>query len=144
MAEKIPAEITERYEKLKSSIHHYRYLYHVENKEEISPEALDSLKAELVSLEKEYPSLITADSPSQRVAGQPLAKFQKVTHKVPQWSLNDVFDEIEIREFDARIKRMLKAETGKDINPVYTCELKIDGLNVVLEYINGALVMAAI
>ena len=143
MAEKIPAEITERYEKLKSSIHHYRYLYHVENKEEISPEALDSLKAELVSLEKEYPSLITADSPSQRVAGQPLAKFQKVTHKVPQWSLNDVFDETEIREFDARIKRMLKAETGKDINPVYTCELKIDGLHVVLEYINGALVTAA-
>ncbi len=143
MAKKIPQEITARYEKLKSSVNHYRYLYHVENKEEISPEALDSLKSELVAIENEYPSLITADSPSQRVAGVPLAKFQKVQHKVPQWSLNDVFDEAEIREFDARIRRMLKIETGKDISPTYACELKIDGLHVVLEYRKGKLAVAA-
>ncbi len=143
MASEIPKKITDRYEKLKRSIHQYRYLYHVENKEEISPEALDSLKAELVAIEAEYPALITPDSPSQRVAGAPLAKFEKVVHKVPQWSLNDAFDEADIREFDARVKRMLKAETGKDIAPTYTCELKIDGLHVVLEYVSGKLVTAA-
>lgn len=143
MAGRIPQEVRDRYEKLKKSIHHYRYLYHVENREEISPEALDSLKAELVALEAEFPSLITPDSPSQRVAGQPLPKFQKAVHKVPQWSLNDAFDEEEMREFDARIRRMLKTETGKDISPAYMCELKIDGLHVVLEYKKGLLEVAA-
>jgi len=143
MAEKIPQEIKERYEKLTKSVNHYRYLFHVENKEEISPEALDSLKAELVALEERYPGLITPDSPSQRVSGKPLSKFQKVTHKVLQWSLNDAFDEAEIKEFDARIKRMLKTEMGKDIEPAYMCELKIDGLHIVLEYKKGKLVTAA-
>jgi DNA ligase (NAD+) len=143
MATKVPKDTQDRYEKLKRSIHHYRYLFHVENKEEISPEALDSLKAELVAIEAQYPSLVTPDSPSQRVAGQPLSKFEKVNHKVPQWSLNDAFDEEEIREFDARVRRMLKTETGKDISPAYTCELKIDGLHVVLEYVKGDLITAA-
>jgi DNA ligase (NAD+) len=143
MKSNVPEKVSARYEKLKTSINHYRYLYHVENKEEISPEALDSLKAELVAIEAEYPSLITPDSPSQRVAGAPLAKFEKVVHKVPQWSLNDAFDESEIREFDARIRRMLKSETGKDIVPAYMCELKIDGLHTVLEYKKGKLDTAA-
>lgn len=143
MTDDIPQSIRVRYEKLKKSIHHYRYLFHVENKEEISPEALDSLKSELTHIENEYPSLITPDSPSQRVAGTALAKFEKVVHKVPQWSLNDAFDEKEIRDFDSRVKRMLKAETGKDISPSYTCELKIDGLHIVLEYVDGVLVTAS-
>jgi DNA ligase (NAD+) len=143
MALKIPQETKERYEKLKKSINHYRYLYHVENKEEISPEALDSLKHELVQIESAYPTLITPDSPSQRVAGTALAKFSKVTHKVPQWSLNDAFDEAEIREFDARVKRMLRSELKKEVHPTYTAELKIDGLHVVLEYKKGLLAVAA-
>lgn len=143
MVNKVSKEVRERYKKLVQSVNHYRYLFHVENKEEISPEALDSLKAELVALERTYPDLITPDSPSQRVAGTPLSKFEKVVHKVPQWSLNDAFDEDEIREFDARVKRMLKTETGKDVQPSYTCELKIDGLHVVLEYENGVLITAA-
>jgi DNA ligase (NAD+) len=143
MKSNVPEKVKERYEKLKTSINHYRHLYHVENKEEISPEALDSLKAELVTLESEYPTLITPDSPSQRVAGAPLAKFEKVVHKVPQWSLNDAFDESEIREFDARVRRMLKSETGKDTMPAYMCELKIDGLHTVLEYKKGKLDTAA-
>ena len=143
MLKTVPQEISERYKKLKQSVNRYRHLYHVENVEEISPEALDSLKAELVALESEYPTLITPDSPSQRVAGAPLSKFEKVVHKVPQWSLNDAFDEDEIREFDARIKRMLKTETGENVHPTYTCELKIDGLHVVLEYEKGVLKTAA-
>jgi DNA ligase (NAD+) len=139
----VPEEIRTRYEKLKKSINHHRYLSHVENKTEISAEALDSLKDELVHIEKEYSSLVTPDSPSQRVAGTALPKFEKVTHKVPQWSLNDAFEEEDVREFDARVRRMLKTETGKDIQPQYTCELKIDGLHVVLEYVDGVLVTAA-
>ena len=72
MAKNIPQDVQVRYDKLKHSINRYRHLFHVENKEEISPEALDSLKAELVSLEEKYPSLITPDSPSQRVGGAAL------------------------------------------------------------------------
>jgi DNA ligase (NAD+) len=137
------AKITERIEKLRETIRKHRYNYHVLNIEEISIEALDSLKNELSKLETQYPSLITPDSPTQRVAGEPLKAFKKVPHKVAQWSFNDAFDDNDMQEFDARIKRMLKQKTGKDINPEYTCELKIDGLKVVLEYVDGVLVTAA-
>ena len=131
MAKKIPAEVRTRYEKLKDTINEYRYEFHVNNVEVVSPEALDSLKHELVAIETEYPGLITPDSPSQRVAGEPLAAFQKVTHAVPQWSLNDAFTEDEVRDFDTRVKRMLKAALNQDVTPTYSCELKIDGLHVV-------------
>ncbi|MCK5059638.1 MAG: NAD-dependent DNA ligase LigA [Candidatus Pacebacteria bacterium] len=135
--------IKKRYERLKKTIDQYRYDYHTLNKETISPEALDSLKYELVSIEKEYPKLITPDSPSQRVAGEPLKGFKKVAHKIPQWSFNDAFTEEDMRDFDLRVKRFLKTELGKDISPEYTCELKIDGLKIVLEYEKGVLKTAA-
>jgi DNA ligase (NAD+) len=98
---------------------------------------------ELVDLEREFPSLITPDSPSQRVAGKPLPQFKKITHTVTQWSFNDAFSPDDMREFDARVRRFLKQETGKDLVPTYLCELKIDGLKVVLEYKNGMLKTAA-
>jgi DNA ligase (NAD+) len=132
-------EILKRYTQLKETVNQYRYAFHVENKEIISAEALDSLKEELVQIEKEFPSIITSDSPTQRVAGTALDKFQKITHKVPQWSLNDAFTKEDIVEFDTRVKRILEKEYGKSIQPTYTCELKIDGLHVVLEYIDGLL-----
>lgn len=140
---KAPQDIVDRYEKLKETVAYHRRLSHVENRNEISEEALDSLKHELVAIETEYPALITPDSPTQRVAGEPLAEFEKVVHKVPQWSLNDVFDESEIRAFDVRVKRMLEKALGRSAHPTYTCELKIDGLHVVLEYKNGLLDTAA-
>jgi len=138
----IPADIQKRYTKLKDTINRYRTLYHVYDKEEISQEALDSLKHELTDLEKEYPALIAPDSPSQRVAGEPLPGFKKVRHKVAQWSFNDAFTEDEIREFDKRVKRFIKAAhlSGQ---PTYVNELKIDGLKVVLEYEKGVLKTAA-
>jgi DNA ligase (NAD+) len=132
-------ETKERYEKLKKSIGYYRRQYHVYDKEEISPEALDSLKHELTEIEKQHPELVTADSPSQRVAGTPLPEFKKVKHKVTQWSFNDVFSPEEFAEFDARMKRMLK--TTEPIE--YICELKIDGLKIILEYEKGVLKTAA-
>ncbi len=137
MRNAIPKEIQKRYEKLKQTINTHRRLYHVHDREDISPEALDSLKYELVKIEEEYPLLITADSPSQRVAGEPLKQFKKVRHKVPQWSFNDAFTEEDIRAFDERVRRALGAR------PSYVCELKIDGLKVVLEYQKGLLTTAA-
>lgn len=135
-------ETIERLAKLRAAIDHYREQYHVYDKEEISPEALDSLKDELVRIETQYPELVTPDSPSQRIAGRPLAAFKKVKHKVPQWSLGDIFSEEDMREFDERVKRMLFQELGKHIVPTYVCELKIDGLKLVLEYQKGKLVLA--
>jgi DNA ligase (NAD+) len=118
------------------------------DKEEISAEALDSLKRELAELEYSHPELITKDSPSNRIAGEPLKQFEKVEHKVSQWSYNDAFTEDHIRDFDQRVKRFIKESFGevgtkKVPNPTYVCELKIDGLKVVLEYVKGELVCAA-
>ena len=139
---KIPPEIKERYTKLKDTINHYRRLYHVYDKAEVSDAARDSLMHELAEMEREYPSLITSDSPTQRVAGKPLPQFKKVPHKVAQWSFNDAFTEEDMREFDARTKRFLKNEFG-GVQPTYINELKIDGLKVVLEYEQGILKTAA-
>jgi len=135
-------ETIARLQKLKETIEYHRNLYHVHDKEEISSEALDSLKDELKKIEEEYPSLLTPDSPSQRVAGKPLDYFKKIKHKVPQWSFNDAFTEEDIIEFDKRVKKFLKASLSRDCFPTYTCELKIDGLKVVLEYQNGFLYSA--
>ncbi len=136
-------EAKKRISKLRDAINTYRYQYHVLNNLEISEEALDSLKKELVDLEAQFPDLITPDSPSQRVAGAPLAQFKKVLHKVTQWSFNDAFSADDLREFDARMRRMLKQESKKDLVPTYMCELKIDGLKIVLEYEKGLLKTAA-
>ncbi len=139
----LPRETVERIEKLRAVIEHHRYNYHVLNKEEISEAALDALKQELVTLETQYPELITADSPTQRVAGAPLPGFKKITHTVRQWSFNDAFSESDVRDFDERISRMLKKEVGQDISPSYVCELKIDGLKIVLTYEKGKFIHAA-
>jgi len=138
------ANIKERMKKLILAIEHHRYNYHVLDKEEISAEALDSLKRELSNLEAMYPELVDENSPSLRVAGVPLKQFEKVIHKVPQWSFNDAFTEEDMREFDARVGRMLNsALSTENVNYTYDCELKIDGLKVVLEYKDGVLVQAA-
>jgi DNA ligase (NAD+) len=141
-------EIKERVFKLRESIEHHRYNYHVLDNEEISAEALDSLKRELSELENSHPELVDANSPSARIAGEPLRQFVKVPHKVAQWSYNDAFTEADMRAFDERVKRFVKEALGevgtaRVPNPTYVCELKIDGLKVVLEYVDGKLVVAA-
>lgn len=139
MTSNAPKAVIDRLNKLKSAIEKYRYEYHVLDKASISEEALDSLKHELVQIEAEYPGLVTPDSPSQRVAGEPLPEFKKVRHVVPQWSLNDAFSPEEVREFDARVKRFLVQGGVNDPKPTYTCEHKIDGLHIVLTYEKGEL-----
>ena len=126
-----------RIEKLRKVIRHHRYLYHVLDKQEISDTALDSLKRELGELEEKYPLFVTPDSPTQRVGGRPLPKFEKIKHKVLQWSFNDAFTEDEIRDFDKRVKKNLGKST------TYTCEPKIDGFKIILTYKKGVLQTAA-
>lgn len=132
-------EAKRRIDELRKVIDYHRHLYHVEDRSEISPEALDSLKHELSTLESEYPEFLSEDSPTQRVAGKPLDKFEKVEHQIRQWSFNDAFDEEEIRAFDIRVKKVLEKELGKSVSPTYTCELKIDGFKIILTYVDGEL-----
>ena len=140
---KTKEDARERLSSLRKTIEYHRYLYHVLNKSEISPEALDALKHELVLIEAAYPDLVTPDSPSQRVAGKPLKGFKKIKHTVPQWSFNDAFSPAEMNDFDVRVHNMLAKELARKVNPSYVCELKIDGLKIVLTYEKGILVTAA-
>ncbi len=138
----VPKDVRERYEKLKASINRYRIAYHVYDREEIPESARDSLMHELAGIEARYPALVTPDSPTQRVAGEPLPQFKKVRHAVPQWSFNDAFSPEELREFDKRVKKLLRSRFG-EVNPTYVCELKIDGLKIVFTYEKGLLKTAA-
>ncbi|OHA59827.1 MAG: hypothetical protein A2589_03235 [Candidatus Vogelbacteria bacterium RIFOXYD1_FULL_46_19] len=131
-------EAKQRLAQLRVLIDRERYLYHVEDRGELSEAALDSLKKELTNLESHWPDLVTSDSPSQRVAGEPLEKFEKVVHAVRQWSFDDAFSEEDIRAFETRVIKNLGGE-----RPTYTCELKIDGLKIVLTYNQGRLATAA-
>jgi len=141
-AQTISDDIRERVAHLREAIGKYRGLYHQEDESPISPEALDSLKRELSELEAAYPELKTPDSPTQKVAGGVRAGLAKVRHEVPQWSLDDAFTEDDVRAFDERVRRTLTKAGNND--PVsYDCELKIDGLHVVLTYEHGELKTAA-
>ena len=123
-------EAKQRIEKLKKEINHHRYLYHVLDRGEISDEALDSLKKELADLEGKFPEFITPDSPTQRVGGRALEKFEKVAHRIPMLSFNDAFSRDDMEEWEERMARLLPHTR----HPSYFCELKIDGLAIALEY----------
>ncbi len=131
-----------RAKQLRETIQKYRSLYHERDESPISPEALDSLKYELAKLEEEFPELVTIDSPTQVVAGVVLPELSKIAHLAPQWSLDDAFTTDDVRAFDERVRRAL-VKVGITKAPVYSAELKIDGLHIVLTYQGGALVSAA-
>ena len=130
-------QVKKRIEKLKKVINYHRYLYHVLDKQEISPAALDSLKKELFDLEQEYPEFVTEDSPTQRVEGKPLEKFKKTRHPSPMLSFNDAFSEGDMRNWEERLKKLLNKKEIENLN--YFCELKFDGLAIELIYISGVL-----
>lgn len=132
-------EANERIEKLKELIEKYRYSYHVLDKSEVSAEVNDSLKHELQELESQFPDLITSDSPTQRVGGKPLEKFQKVTHETPMLSLVDAFSLDEVKEWQNRNQKILSDTTDSG----YFAEIKIDGLAVSLIYENNKFVRGA-
>ena len=149
-------EVKKRIDKLKKVIDYYRYQCHVLDKQEIPEGALDSLKHELYQLEQQFPEFITLDSPTQRVAGEPLKEFKKVEHKTPMLSLEDVFSERELQDWENYLKtraRQSRAKGEKESEALfdlaetqaleYFCELKIDGLAVSLIYEKGVFVIGA-
>ncbi|MDQ5952106.1 MAG: ligase, partial [Patescibacteria group bacterium] len=131
-------EAAERILKLRKLIEKYRYEYHVLDTQEVSDAVNDSLKHELYTLEQVYPEFITPDSPTQRVGGAPLDKFQKITHVSPMLSMEDVFSFAELVDWETRL---LKIREGKPVD--YYAMLKIDGLAVSLVYENGVLMTGA-
>ena len=139
----VPVRIKNRAKKLRKIIAVYRISYHEKDQDKISPEALDSLKHELVQLETAYPELITPESPTQKVAGSALPELTNVRHVVRQWSFDDIFNKEELYAFDERVRRGLLKAFGREVVPTYDCELKIDGFKIVLTYKNGVLETAA-
>ena len=112
-------DIAQRIEELREEIRRHDRLYYVENAPEISDREYDMLFAELKELESQHPELVTPDSPTQRVAGEPLEAFATVRHAVPMLSIDNTYDPDELRDFD---KRVAKALRGEDYD--YVVELK--------------------
>lgn len=128
--------IEKRIDELINIINEANYNYHVLDNPTITDQEYDKYLQELYELEEKYPELLRDDSPTKKIGGEVLEKFEKVTHDKPMMSLSDVFNEEEIIAFDNRIKK-------EGINPQYVCELKIDGLSVSLKYENGLFKSAA-
>ncbi|MBM3464236.1 MAG: NAD-dependent DNA ligase LigA, partial [Armatimonadetes bacterium] len=128
----------ERIEQLREEIRRHDYRYYVLNQPEVADVEYDRLFRELQALEQAHPELITPDSPTQRVGGQPVDAFGVVEHKVPMLSLANAFDEADLRAFDERVRKRLGVDEVE-----YVCELKFDGLAISLTYENGALAQAA-
>ncbi|MEW6357717.1 MAG: NAD-dependent DNA ligase LigA [Planctomycetota bacterium] len=121
-------------EALREEIRRHDRKYYVENAPEISDHEYDMLVKKLEALEKDHPDLITPDSPTQRVGGEPVEGFAAVRHRIPMLSISNTYSDAELREFDDRVRRLLG---GEDFS--YVAELKIDGLAVTLWYEGGAL-----
>jgi DNA ligase (NAD+) len=131
------AKAEERIAGLRTLINDYRYHYHVLDESIMSEAAADSLKHDLAELEAQFPDLITPDSPTQRVAGQPLPGFQQVQHSTRMLSLNDVFNRDEVA---AWIERMQKL--APEVHPEFFIDLKLDGFACALHYEDGKFVRA--
>jgi len=127
--------VQKRIQVLKKEIDENRYFYHVLDKPRVSDAVDDSLKRELAALERQYPQLVTADSPTQRVGGAALDKFKKVEHARKMLSLNDSFTRDDLQDWENRLIRLVGEEKIKKSG--YYCELKMDGLAVSLLYKNG-------
>ncbi len=124
--------------KLRDEINRHDRLYYVEARPEISDREYDALFEKLKTLESEHPDLITPDSPTQRVGGEPLSKFANVAHTVPMLSIDNTYNENELREFDARVAKALDGEAYE-----YVVDPKIDGVSASLRYEDGAFVLGA-
>jgi len=135
----ISPEISERAAQLRDLINRYNFLYYSADDPEVTDAEYDRLFAELKKLEADYPELITADSPTQRVGSAPLDKFTQVTHAMPMLSLDNVFDEADLTAFNQRVLDRLNTD---DVI-TYAAEPKLDGLAISIRYENGLLVQAA-
>ncbi|CAF0689959.1 NAD-dependent DNA ligase LigA [Candidatus Methylacidithermus pantelleriae] len=131
-------QAVQRHRELAEQIRRHDYLYYVLGQPEISDEAYDALYHELVELEKKFPELITPDSPTQRVGGQPLEEFRHVEHAVPMLSLDNTYSESELLEFVERVTRALRCPFVPMV-----VEPKIDGVSISCRYEKGVFVQAA-
>ncbi|MDV2503927.1 MAG: NAD-dependent DNA ligase LigA [bacterium] len=129
------AGLRNQIEKLREKIRHHERKYYEEFAPEISDREFDRLMEELLRLEADHPELVTPDSPTQRVGGEPMGEFRAVAHTHPMLSLDNTYSDEELREFDARVRRLLP-----DVELAYTAELKIDGVGVSLRYEEGVFV----
>ncbi len=128
-----------RINELREQIRRHEELYYIQNAPEISDEQFDTLLHELERLEAEHPDLVTPDSPTQRVAGRPTESFPTVEHIAPMLSLDNAYNEEELRAFDERVRK----GTASDGPIAYVAELKIDGLSIALTYEDGRLARGA-
>src|SRR5262252_3585510 len=122
-------------ESLREKIRHHEYLYYVLDQPSISDQEFDQLMRQLKDLEAEHPDLITPDSPTQRVGGKPREGFVKVRHSAAMLSLDNTYNEDELRNWERRVHEL---SGEKDID--YVCELKLDGMSLALRYEAGTLV----
>ena len=128
--------IEQRIDELIKIINRASYEYYTLDNPTITDQEYDDYYSELIRLETMHPELVREDSPTVRIGNQVISEFKKVTHEVPMMSLDDIFSEEEIIDFDEKVKKVIP-------NPTYVCELKIDGLSVSLLYKNGKLVRGA-
>ena len=133
------SDIQQQLQALKEQLNYHGHLYYVEDKPELPDAEYDRLMQQLLAIESEHPELVSADSPSQRVGGQSLSAFVQVRHEIPMLSLDNAFDDDELKAFEKRMKDRLN--DAADFT--YSCEPKLDGLAVSLMYENGVLVQAA-
>ena len=131
-------QVQEEISKLVSLLNKYSYDYYVEDNPQISDTEYDTLYKQLEKLEENHPEYILENSPTQRVGDRVLDEFEKITHKVPMLSLSNTFSTEDLRDFDARISKLVPGQ-----NVEYICELKIDGLAISIKYENGKLISAA-
>ncbi len=128
----------QRIESLRAELNHHNYLYYVLAKPEISDQEYDRLLRELDQLEMQHPELASSDSPTQRVGGEPIDSFRTVEHAVRMMSIDNTYNEQDLRAFDERVRKALDAEKYH-----YVVEPKVDGVAVNLRYEAGRLILAA-
>ncbi len=143
MNSSIPKSVKARYKDLKDVIKKHSYLYHTLDKPEISDEAYDSLLKEILEIEERYPELKSKDTPSERIGGEPLKEFSKIEHRVKQWSFDDVFSFEDLQKWEKKTKNFIQKAGLENEKIEYCCELKIDGLKIILTYQNGELLSGA-
>ncbi len=135
----MPTDIARDAANLRDEIHRHNRLYYVDTTPEITDKHYDKLVKTLEAIEAEHPELVTPDSPTQRVGGQPLDEFVSVKHRTPMLSIDNTYNYDEVREWDARVRRALTAEDVVH----YVVELKVDGVAVSLRYEDGLFVQGA-
>jgi DNA ligase (NAD+) len=131
------SSVSQKIEALREKLRRQEYLYHVLDSPEITDAEYDAMMRELKALEDEHPEFAAADSPTQRVGGKPREGFVKVAHSEPMLSLDNALDEAELRDFDRRVRSLLRGETFQ-----YVAELKLDGLSMAVHYRDGRFAQA--